>query len=179
MAKVLGIEFAPLWIPLERRLQTFSVMLVLGVFVFFRVFFSLLLIYITLFTDYYIWSIAYFAWVLYDVHVNKTSSHGGRRSERIRQSKMIKYFRDYFPVSLHKTGELDPEYNYIIGSHPHGIIGCGTLCNFASDITGFSQKYPGITCYPLTLKMNFYWPILRGAILWFGKERPYFMYLDY
>ena len=108
--------------------------------------------------------------MLYDINILKTSRRGGRRSDILRSSKVMRYFRDYFPVKLHKTEELDSNKNYIIGSHPHGIIGCGTLINFATNATGFSEKYPGIRCYPLTLKVNFKWPILREIILWFGKN---------
>ena len=171
MAKILGIKFAPLWIPLERRLQTFSLVLLLGIFSFFPVLCSLLFLYLLLFTNYYFISVGYLAWMFYDINILNTSRRGGRRSERIRNSKVMKYFRDYFPVKLHTTAKLDHNKNYIIASHPHGIIGCGTLINFACDITGFSKQCPGIRCYPLTLKMNFRWPVLREIILWFGEYR--------
>ncbi len=169
MAKVFGIEFAPLWIPMERRLQTLSLALLLGVFSVFPVFFTTLFFYLLFFTKYYFISIGYFAWMWYDVKILQTSTRGGRRSDRLRSSKVLRHFKNYFPVKLLTTAELDPSKNYIIGSHPHGIIGCGTLVNFACDITGFTERFPGIRCYPLTLKMNFSWPVLREVILWFGE----------
>ena len=178
MVQILGIKFAPLVVPLERRLQTFSVLLLVGIFGFFPLVCCLLILYLLLFTNLYFISVGYLAWMFYDINILKTSGRGGRRSDLLRNSHVMRYFRDYFPVKLHKTEELDSNNkNFIIGSHPHGIIGCGTLINFATDATKFSEKYPGIKCYPLTLKLNFKWPILREIILWFGKNYTYFPHL--
>ncbi|ETN79958.1 diacylglycerol acyltransferase [Necator americanus] len=47
--------------------------------------------------------------------------------------RMNKWFADYFPVSLHKTAEFSTDQNYIIGCHPHGIIGMGFYATFASE----------------------------------------------
>ena len=170
MVKILGIKFAPLWIPLERRLQTFSILLFVGTFSFIPVVCSLLFLYLLFFTNYYFICVGYLGWMFYDTNILNTSRKGGRRNERLRNSKVLKYFRDYFPVKLHTTTTLDTDKNYIIASHPHGIMGYGTLINFACDITGFSKTCPGIKCYPTTLNMNFNWPFFREIILWFGKS---------
>ena len=179
MVEMLGIKFAPLLVPFERRLQTFSVLLLVGIFGFFPLVCCLLILYLLFFTNLYFICIGYLTWMLYDINILKTSRRGGRRSDILRSSKVMRYFRDYFPVKLHKTEELDSNKNYIIGSHPHGIIGCGTLINFATNATGFSEKYPGIRCYPLTLKLNFKWPILREIILWFGKNYTFLWFLPF
>jgi len=65
------------------------------------------------------------------------------------------WFRDYFPISLHKTVDLDPSKTYVFGYHPHGIIGLGAFCNFATEATGFSNLFPGIHLRLLTLATNF------------------------
>lgn len=62
---------------------------------------------------------------------------------------------DYFPIHLHKTCDLPPDRSYIFGCHPHGIISLGAFCNFATEATGFEEKFPGIDLRLLTLKANF------------------------
>jgi len=78
------------------------------------------------------------------------------------------YFRDYFPISLNKTVELSPEKTYVFGYHPHGIIGIGALCNFATEATGFEEKFPGINLRLMTLGVNFRTPFYREYLLSLG-----------
>jgi len=64
--KALGIEFAPLNVPFERRLQTLAVLVALlefltGCYAYFIIAFLL-------FTEYYYFSVFYLAWVYYDRH---------------------------------------------------------------------------------------------------------------
>lgn len=76
-------------------------------------------------------------------------------------------YLDYFPIRLHKTCDLPPDRPYIFGYHPHGIISLGAFCNFATEATGFSEKYPGIDLRLLTLKVNFripFYSIYLGMI---------------
>lgn len=127
-----------------------------------------LLAIILLFTSYYWLTIGYLLWYAYDLRVEKIHSRGGRRSEWVRHHRIHHLFRDYFPIHLIKTAELDPNKNYIMGTHPHGIIGCSIFCNFASEATGFSTVFPGIKPHLLTLRANFYWPVLRAYTLWMG-----------
>jgi 2-acylglycerol O-acyltransferase 2 len=161
-----SVEFAPLFIPLERRLQTLVVFHYLFNFTILPFVTLALLIYCLFITSsWLLWSlqVAYLTWAwLYD---RKTSQRGGRRSEWYRRLKMWNYFCDYFPISLIKTADLDPEKNYIFGYHPHGIVSCGAFCNFATEATGFSTLYPGIKPHLLTLKTNFYWPVVREFIM--------------
>lgn len=62
---------------------------------------------------------------------------------------------EYFPIHLHKTCDLPPDRPYIFGYHPHGIISLGAFCNFATEATGFEEKFPGIDLRLLTLSANF------------------------
>ena len=168
MVKRLGIDFAPLHVPLERRLQTLLVFLFTLTFTLFPVI-CILFCVVLLFTPLFWLAVSYWTWVFYDVVVRETSSKGGRRWKWLRNLWIWKYFCDYFPMQLVKTKDLDPEKNYIMGYHPHGIIGCGAMGNFGTEGTGFSKKFPGITPHMLTLQANFKLPILRGFLLWMGK----------
>lgn len=163
--KLFGIEFAILSIPLERRLQTFVVATW-----FFNFLISpivlLVLIFISLFTPLMPLTILYALWIyFYDWKTPKT---GGRRFDFVRRSKYWHYYRDYFPISLVKTADLDPKENYLFGYHPHGILVCSAFCNFCSEATGFSELFPGIKPTLLTLVTNFYFPLLRGLFLAMG-----------
>ena len=94
-------------------------------------------------------AILYAVWVIYDRQV---SSQGGRRLQWFRKLSIWRYLRDYFPVTLVKTADLDPRRNYIMGYHPHGVIGAGAFVNFGTEGNKFSEVFPGITPYLLTLK---------------------------
>ena len=79
MAEIAGIKFAPLNIPLERRLQTLAVMYYMFVTVFMVPlipFFGLLLpMYILFCTKYWFLIVAYVAWLYYDWDSPKTGGH--------------------------------------------------------------------------------------------------------
>uniref|UniRef100_A0A8C9PQH0 Acyltransferase n=1 Tax=Spermophilus dauricus TaxID=99837 RepID=A0A8C9PQH0_SPEDA len=120
------IEFAPLNIPLAPRLQTAAVLqwvvtflllaqVCVGIFV-------ILIIY-----NYWFLYIPYLTWLYFDW---RTPEQGGRRSNWIRNWPVWKYFKDYFPIHLMKTWDLDPSHNYLFGFHPHGILVAGAPANF-------------------------------------------------
>jgi hypothetical protein len=94
--------------------------------------------------------LVYMFWFL--VYDFRRSSKGGRRWNTLRQLSSWNYYRDYFPVRLIKTSQLSPEKNYIFGYHPHGVMCAGAWCNFATEATGFSKLFPGLTPHLLTLK---------------------------
>ncbi|CAH3034204.1 unnamed protein product [Porites lobata] len=52
--------------------------------------------------------------------------------------------KDYYPITLVKTSELDPQKNYIFGYHPHGFFTEGASIGFGTDACGFGEKFPGI-----------------------------------
>ena len=76
----------------------------------------------------------------------KTPERGGRDLLRnfTRRLSLFKYIRDYFPITLVKTSELDPQKNYIFGYHPHGMFTEGTSVALNTEACGFSEKFPGI-----------------------------------
>ena len=55
-----------------------------------------------------------------------------------------KHFANYFPISLAKTAELDPNKSYLLGSHPHGLLCAGAFCAFATDALDFTKVFPGM-----------------------------------
>ncbi|XP_078064484.1 diacylglycerol O-acyltransferase 2-like, partial [Mustelus asterias] len=104
----------------------------------------------------------YLFWLTIDWN---TPERGGRRSRWVRGWTMWTYLRDYFPVSLVKTAELDPRRNYVLGYHPHGIMCVGAFCNFCTEATDFSKTFPGITPHTATLNGLFHLPIYRDYLL--------------
>ena len=61
-----------------------------------------------------------------------------------RRLAIFKYMKDYYPITLVKTSELDPQKNYIFGYHPHGFFTEGASIGFGTDACGFGEKFPGI-----------------------------------
>ena len=56
-----------------------------------------------------------------------------------------KYFRDYFPLELVKTADLDPNGKYLLCSHPHGAMPAGINIATATNVCGWNEKFPGKT----------------------------------
>ncbi|NXQ04209.1 DGAT2 acyltransferase, partial [Vidua macroura] len=123
---------------------------------------SLLLLIYLLFTSLWLIPVLYLAWIIFDWD---TPEKGGRRLSCLRRWTVWKYFRDYFPVKLVKTHDLSPSHNYIIGSHPHGILCVGAFCNFITGSTGFEELFPGIRSFLTTLAGNFRLPVFREYLM--------------
>lgn len=71
-----------------------------------------------------------------------------------------------------KTHNLLTTRNYIFGYHPHGIMGLGAFCNFSTEATEVSKKFPGIRPYLATLAGNFRMPVLREYLMSGGEGPP-------
>ncbi|KAJ4344675.1 diacylglycerol O-acyltransferase 1 [Didymosphaeria variabile] len=156
------IRFAPLNVPLQRRLQTLAVLLhTLSIAGLVSIFFFLCAIPI-------LWPILlpYLIYVLF----SKAGESGelSFRSDRWRKNKIWSLFASYFPARLHRSQELEPTRKYIFGYHPHGIISHGAFAAFATEALGFSQLFPGITNTLLTLDGNFKLPLYREYALRMG-----------
>jgi len=156
------VEFAPIRIPFYRRLQTLAVVIYYYSF-YFGALFGFGVILLLLFSSWYPLALLYLAWAyLYDA---QTPDHGGRRSGFMRSLRLWTYFRDYFPIKLIKTVELDASNNYIFGYHPHGILCAGAFACFATEATEFSNLFPGITPHLLPLMALFKPPLFRDYIM--------------
>ncbi|XP_058536998.1 2-acylglycerol O-acyltransferase 3-like [Ochotona princeps] len=68
-------------------------------------------------------------------------------------------------AKLVKTAELPPNQNYVLGSHPHGIMCMGMVCNFMSECNDFSRRFPGLQPWITTLVEFFYLPVFRDYLL--------------
>jgi len=156
------IRFAPLNVPLQRRLQTLAVLMhTMSIVGLLGVFFMLCSIPL-------LWPILvpYLIYVLFsDAGTNGKLNH---RNERWRSAKVWSLFASYFPARLHRSQELEPTRKYIFGYHPHGIISHGAFAAFATEALGFSQLFPGITNTLLTLDSNFRTPLYREYALGMG-----------
>jgi len=127
-----------------------------------------LLIYNVFFSDFYILGLVYTVWWLVDV---STCNTGGRRSPLVpwvRGWRLWTHLRDYFPIRLVKTANLDPSMNYIFCCHPHGVICFGPVTVFASEADGFSEKFPGLQPHLTTVEGNLWMPGFREFFLLFG-----------
>jgi 2-acylglycerol O-acyltransferase 2 len=157
-----GIRWAPMNVPLKRRLQTLLVL------------FHTLCIALCVSTFFFLCAIPLF-WPLlipYMIYctVSKASTSGtlSHRSDFLRSLPIWSLFASYFPARLHKTQELPPTRKYIFGYHPHGIISHGAFAAFATEALGFSQLFPGIKNTLLTLDSNFRIPVYRDYALAMG-----------
>ncbi|XP_033001631.1 2-acylglycerol O-acyltransferase 2 [Lacerta agilis] len=155
------VEFAPRSIPLERRLQTASVLQ--WVFSFLGLAQCCIAIFVgLLFTRFWLISALYAAWWACDWD---TPSKGGRRVHFVRNWAAWRYMKDYFPATLVKTVELDPAKNYIFGFHPHGVLVAGAFLNFCTEATGFSRLFPGLTPHLMMLNLWFRFPFFRDYLM--------------
>uniref|UniRef100_A0A8C9ZAE5 Acyltransferase n=1 Tax=Sander lucioperca TaxID=283035 RepID=A0A8C9ZAE5_SANLU len=118
-----------------------------------------------LFTRFWLISVLYSVWWFFDYD---TPSRGGRRAPFLCGLKIWEYMRDYFPVKLVKTADLDPKHNYIMGFHPHGVLVAGAFTNFCVYATGFRQLFPGLTSYMLMLPLWFRCPFFRDYVMCAG-----------
>ncbi|ELW56463.1 2-acylglycerol O-acyltransferase 3 [Tupaia chinensis] len=135
-------------------------------FLFMGLFFSCLVIFL-LFTRFWFISVFYLTWLYLDWD---TPSKGGRRYEWLRNQTVWKHLRDYFPIKLVKTAELPPDRNYVLGSHPHGILLAGSFCNFGTEGNGCSQHFPGLRLSMAALAILFYLPVYREYLMCLGAR---------
>ncbi|XP_043557992.1 2-acylglycerol O-acyltransferase 1-like isoform X2 [Chiloscyllium plagiosum] len=161
---VMKIEFAPINIPLRRRIQTFAVLKWIFTFLILGQICLLLFGVLILAGHWYVVAL-YCVWLYLDW---ETPNQGGRRSEWVRNWTIWNYFRDYFPIHLVKTTDLDPQYNYLFGYHPHGVLVAGAFGNFCSEATGFQKLFPGLTSYLCILPVWFKLPFYRDYIMCAG-----------
>uniref|UniRef100_A0A8C6TX11 Acyltransferase n=1 Tax=Neogobius melanostomus TaxID=47308 RepID=A0A8C6TX11_9GOBI len=146
---------------MEKHLQAISVLQWVICFMALGAVCTVLLLYMFL-TDCWLIAAVYTAWLIFDWN---TPKRGGRRSSWVRSWTVWTYFRDHFPIRLIKTHNLPPSRNYIFGYHPHGVLCFGAFCNFGTEATGFSKKFPGIKPSLATLAGNFRLPVLRDYLM--------------
>lgn len=88
--------------------------------------------------------------------------------EWCRSIQMYKNVARWFPVTLHKTVDLDPARSYIFLYHPHGVISMGANTALSTNGCDFDKKFPGIKRHGVTLNVAFWAPIFREWMLLLG-----------
>ncbi|NXC15054.1 MOG2A acyltransferase, partial [Corythaeola cristata] len=151
------IEFAPLSVPLQRRLQTASV--VQWVFSFLALDICTALwpeIPAAAARQHWLQAAVAMVVLMYPV---REAKHGARGSFILRGAL------DERGCSSPKTAELDPRQNYLMGFHPHGVLAAGAFLNFCTEASGFSTLFPGITPHLMMLSMWFRVPFFRDYLM--------------
>ncbi|XP_077448167.1 2-acylglycerol O-acyltransferase 3b isoform X1 [Stigmatopora argus] len=115
-----------------------------------------------MFTSMWLLPTLYFIWLVIDW---QTPEKGGRRKISVRKWKIWEHYRDYFPLKLVKTAELNPNKNYILGCHPHGIMSIGAFGCFNIECCGFSEAFPGMHVSLAVLAGLFRIPLLRDYLM--------------
>ncbi|XP_044756826.1 2-acylglycerol O-acyltransferase 1-like isoform X2 [Coccinella septempunctata] len=166
--KLLNIKFAPLNVPLQRRLQTLA-MTALIVSHVFGCFISYGLVYYFIFHTKLWWLCSlYLMWCFFiDTDPRKGSN---RRSKWIRRWTWWKYVKNYFPVELIKgfEGDLDASRNYLFCYFPHGLLSHGATMAFGSEHAGVDKCFPNHAIYGHTLSFTFSLPFIRELVFGIG-----------
>ncbi|KAL3277956.1 hypothetical protein HHI36_013293 [Cryptolaemus montrouzieri] len=165
----MSIEFAPLDVPLQRRLQMVSIIAYTVFILLGGIPVIIVSIYIMLYTQYIrLLYLAYVAWIFtFDRNVG---SQGGRQFDWVRNWIWWKYMADYFPLDLVKlpSCKLNPKRNYLFCCFPHGMMATGAFTTILTESRGFSKKFPDHRAHMHSLSVNFFIPILRELFLAIG-----------
>ncbi|KAM9333114.1 2-acylglycerol O-acyltransferase 3b [Pholidichthys leucotaenia] len=157
-------------------LETVSVLQWVLSFLFLGVACIILMVYL-MFTSLWPLPTLYFLWLVMDW---QTPERGGRRTSFVRNWRVWKHMRDFFPVKLVKTAELNPNRNYILGAHPHGIMSVGAFTCFSTDNGGFQENFPGVRPCLAILAGLFKIPLYRDYLMSAGLcpvSRPSLVHL--
>ncbi|XP_017888680.1 2-acylglycerol O-acyltransferase 2-like [Ceratina calcarata] len=165
----LGIKFAPLNVPLKRRLETLAVAIWV-IFIAFGDFWA------SLFTVYAIFYSPtlrffmplYYLWMYYDCNARNTGS-SMRWVRLFRNCTWMRYLSNYFPVKVVKTTDMDPSRNYLFVSFPHGILCFGILAAVhSSNHTGQNKLFSSLEIRLVSLDLHFKMPFFREVVSLMG-----------
>ncbi|XP_043272590.1 2-acylglycerol O-acyltransferase 2-like isoform X2 [Venturia canescens] len=167
--ELFGVKFAPLRVPIERRLQTFAAAAWICILTTGGPIGYLITAYILIFTKWlrYIMLI-YLIWVYYDRDTCRRGGRGKAWTNWMRNCAWWRYYCSYFPIKLVKTADLDPARNYLFCAFPHGILSTGAFGAFATDILGFDELFPGMESRLVTLDLHFHVPLFREFVYSLG-----------
>eukprot|EP00760_Papus_ankaliazontas_P017228 PhM_4_TR17075/c0_g1_i5/m.87189/K14457/MOGAT2, MGAT2; 2-acylglycerol O-acyltransferase 2 len=170
-----GPTFAPLFVPLHRRLEVLSAMIING---YNASMYPLILAAIAYFSPMFrMLMIGYIAFIVYESYFNKVPPSFRRSSEWFRSLPILRHHANYFP---HRTvrrpgATLDASRNYLFVCHPHGVHGQGSLITFSGMKSGhLADLFPGIWCRVHTLPYQFAIPFWRelGILAGVSDCRP-------
>ncbi|CAD1470029.1 unnamed protein product [Heterotrigona itama] len=163
--EIFGIKFAPLNVPLKRKLETLTVtlyfsilFLVIGIGYFAKYILAIYLIIYTKILRYFVF--LYFIWMYYSDN-SPVSGIRAQFKQWLRSSAIHQYICNYFPVKLVKTTDLDPNKLYLLCSFPHGILCTGVSVAFGTDAAGYKELFPSIDSSIVILDQHFKTPFFR------------------
>uniref|UniRef100_A0A1I7V326 Acyltransferase n=2 Tax=Caenorhabditis tropicalis TaxID=1561998 RepID=A0A1I7V326_9PELO len=162
--KITNIKWVNLFSPWERQ-RAYLAVLVWFVLIYPFCCFCQLAPFVLFFSGQWILLVLYVVWYFYD---RKSPTRGGYRDNWFRRLRLHKWFADCFPITLHKTVELDDQQNYLFGYHPHGILGVGAWSCFGFDGCNVSKIFKGIRFSICTLPGNFTAMFRREILLSIG-----------
>ncbi|XP_050520821.1 2-acylglycerol O-acyltransferase 2-A-like [Daktulosphaira vitifoliae] len=163
--KLKDVEFAPLCVPLNRRLETLAAAAWIHLIFFGGLTGSLFLLYVVLATRFWWLGLMYAAWIYID---RNSASSGNLRFGFVRNWTWWYYYRRYFPVSLIKTHDLPADKTYLFATYPHGMLCSGVFSNFATNASPFRELFPGLKSFLITLNLHFHLPFTRELGLGLG-----------
>lgn len=160
--ELFGVKFAPLNVPMHRRLETLSAAVWIGVLGFGNLAGTLLAVYLVFFTEYLRYlTLLYFVWMYYDWDTCNRGGRSDRWTKWMRTCGWMRHLCNYFPIKLVKTADLDPNKCYLFCNFPHGILSTGAFGAFGSDMLGCKKLFPGLQFRPIALQQHFQVPFLR------------------
>ncbi|XP_011878989.1 PREDICTED: 2-acylglycerol O-acyltransferase 1-like [Vollenhovia emeryi] len=168
--EILGMKFAPLNVPLERRLQTLAAATWIFVSAFGNFLSYLITAYLLLYTDttrYFL--LLYFLWMYYDWDTCNCGGRSEKWTRLTRNNALWRYFCNYFPIKLVKTVDLNPNKSYLFICVPHGILSAGIMGSFGTDVLDCKKLFPGLDIRPITLDQHFKVPIFREYAYFLGS----------
>ncbi|XP_023139805.1 2-acylglycerol O-acyltransferase 3b [Amphiprion ocellaris] len=146
---------------LKEFIEAISILQWVLSFLFLGVACIILMVYL-MFTSLWPLSALSFAWLVVDW---QTPERGGRRKTFVRKWRVWEHYRDFFPIKLVKTAELNPNKNYVLGCHPHGIMSAGAFACFSTDSCGFTEAFPGVRPTLAILAGLFRIPLFREYLM--------------
>jgi 2-acylglycerol O-acyltransferase 2 len=158
-----GLRVAPLSVPIERRRQTFAVLMQSTAGLWCLALNFWFIRYSTGAPFYF-----YLFYLAYKMFFQTFHRDGGLPIPWMRNASIWKWYSDFFPIRLHKSADLDPKRVYIFGYHPHGIISHGAWGTFAIQTSGFPELFPGVSPRACTLRINFMIPFWDLLLTWVG-----------
>ncbi|XP_050440926.1 2-acylglycerol O-acyltransferase 2-like [Adelges cooleyi] len=173
--KIKNVEFAPLWVPLGRRLETLGMAITISMIILSSLSWIVIIPYTLLFTRYW-WIVpVYIIWTIID----KDSASSGEPKYFARSkyrplwdlynyTSLWALYRRYLSASLIKTYDLPADKSYLFASYPHGTLGFGVFGNCFNGASPFRHLFPGLNAFMLVLGEHFKIPIGRELLINFG-----------
>jgi hypothetical protein len=161
------LRFAPLHVPLRRRLQTAAVLCVQLIPLALLAALCALLFSPPLVALHSRTALA--AYVLWIALVDRRTPYtGGRPWPAARTLALWRWAADYFPAALHVTAPLDPSKRYVLVCHPHGVLSLSVIFNLLLAPRRPNEALGGLDYRIATVTFNSFMPLWREVLLWLG-----------